>query len=159
MVPYYAHLALLYRALMNPATKGAKAMPSSSLRLWFGAALSDFASFRDFMGELAPEDLQGFWGCHARSQLILCGNFIIYLFVLATEPGDVTSAFNLLEGLHDTLQRLNRQDNLISELLLLPVTLRIDSFFTQAADRLRGGPAAIGTAAATSTLEATPNTI
>lgn len=60
---YYAHLALLYRALMNPATKVAKAMPSSSLRLWFGTALSDFASFTDFMSELNPEDLRGFWGC------------------------------------------------------------------------------------------------
>ncbi|KAK1716053.1 fungal-specific transcription factor domain-containing protein [Colletotrichum acutatum] len=153
---YYAHLALLYRALMNPATKVSKAMPSSNLRLWFGTALSDFASFTMFMSELTSGDLQGFWGCHARSQFILCGNFITYLFVLATEPGDVTSAFNLLESFHDTLQRLNRHIDSISELLLLPVTLRIDSFFTQAADRLRGGPAAISTAPATSTSASAP---
>ncbi|KAI3556415.1 hypothetical protein CABS01_03812 [Colletotrichum abscissum] len=153
---YYAHLALLYRALMNPATKVAKAIPSSSLRLWFGTALSDFASFTDFMSELTPMDLRGFWGCHARSQLILCGNFIIYLFVLATEPGDITSAFKLLESFHDTLQRLKRHVDSISELLLLPVSLRIDSFFTQAADRLRGGPVADSTTTAISTPGAAP---
>ncbi|KAK1463052.1 hypothetical protein CCUS01_08457 [Colletotrichum cuscutae] len=139
---YYAHLALLYRALMNPATKVAKAIPSSSLRLWFGTALSDFASFTDFM--------------NARSQLILCGNFIIYLFVLATEPGDITSAFRLLESFHDTLQRLKRQVDSISELLLLPVSLRIDSFFTQAADRLGGGPVADSTTTTISTPGAAP---
>ncbi|UQC75251.1 uncharacterized protein CLUP02_01904 [Colletotrichum lupini] len=153
---YYAHLALLYRALMNPATKAAKAIPSSSLRLWFGTALSDFACFTDFMSELTPLDLRGFWGCHARSQLILCGNFIIYLFVLATEPGDITSAFKLLESFHDTLQRLKRQVDSISELLLLPVSLRIDSFFTQAADRLGGGPVADSTTTTISTPGAAP---
>ncbi|OHE93549.1 hypothetical protein CORC01_11146 [Colletotrichum orchidophilum] len=146
---YYAHLALLYRALMNPATKIAKAIPSSNLRLWFGTALSQFAGFTKFMRSIRPKDLQGFWGRHARSQLVLCGNFIIYLFVLATEPEDVTSAFALLEGFHDALQQLNREADSTSQLLILPVTLRIDSFFMQAADRLRGEPAVGDPAAAT----------
>ncbi|WQF89344.1 hypothetical protein CDEST_14358 [Colletotrichum destructivum] len=135
---YYAYLALLYRALMSPATKIAKSTSSSSLCQWFSTALVKFESFTKFMNIISLEDLKGFWGRHARSQLVLCGNFLIYLFLLASEAADVTCAFRLIEGFHESLQRLKSQSEPTYELLILPVSLRIESFFTQAADRLRG---------------------
>lgn len=76
----------------------------------------------------------------ARSQLTLCGNFLIYLFLLAPSPEQVRVAFRLLERFHDSLQRLREwADDDASLGLLRPVALRIDSFFTQAAQNMRTG--------------------
>ncbi|GKT56688.1 thiamine transporter [Colletotrichum tofieldiae] len=134
---------------MSPATKNAKSISSSSLCQWFSTALVEFESFIKFMNSISLEDLKGFWGRHARSQLVLCGNFLIYLFLLASEAADVTCAFRLIEGFHESLQRLKSQSEPTYELLILPVSLRIESFFTQAADRLRG-PSLPGDAVTTS---------
>lgn len=76
----------------------------------------------------------------ARSQLTLCGNFLIYLFLLASTPTQVRSAFELLESFHESLQRLREwADDDASLALVRPVALRIDSFFTQAARIMRTG--------------------
>ncbi|KAG6358261.1 hypothetical protein INS49_014145 [Diaporthe citri] len=89
---YYAYTALLFRALMSPATAEARNDPSSNLCRWFGTAVAVFQAFTRFMDEVTSEDLQGFWGRHARSQLILCGNFIIYLFLQQPRSSDIQSA-------------------------------------------------------------------
>lgn len=47
---------------MSPATNEAKNDPSSNLCRWFGTAVAEFQAFATFMGEITPEDLQGFWG-------------------------------------------------------------------------------------------------
>lgn len=74
----------------------------------------------------------------ARSQLTLCGNFLIYLFLLASTPTQVHSAFALLESFHDSLQRLREWAIDDASLALVrPVALRIYSFFTQAARIMR----------------------
>jgi len=76
----------------------------------------------------------------ARSQLTLCGNFLIYLFLLASTPEQVHRAFGLLESFHDSLQRLREwADDDASLALVRPVALRIDSFFIQAARIMRTG--------------------
>lgn len=76
----------------------------------------------------------------ARSQLTLCGNFLIYLFLLASTPEQVHSAFELLERFHESLQRLRGwADDDASLALVRPVALRIDSFFIQAARIMRTG--------------------
>ncbi|KAI8200844.1 ncs1 nucleoside transporter family protein [Colletotrichum sp. SAR 10_76] len=64
---YHASQALLFRALMSPATNEAKSDPSSSLCRWFGTAVAKFQGFARFMEEVTAEDLQGFWGRHARA--------------------------------------------------------------------------------------------
>ncbi|KAF6823969.1 hypothetical protein CPLU01_11106 [Colletotrichum plurivorum] len=134
---YHAYLALLYRALMSPATNEAKKNPSSNLRRWFGTALADLAGFTRFMATVTAEDLQGFWGRHARSQLILCGNFLIYLFLLALEPPEVEAAWNLIQSLRASLQRLESQADSTSKLPIRPVALRLNSFFDQAPEQMR----------------------
>ncbi|KAL1862503.1 hypothetical protein VTK73DRAFT_6879 [Phialemonium thermophilum] len=126
---------------MSPVTKAAKSDRNSSLRRYFQDAVEDFAPFADFMDEITPECLHAFWGLHARSQLILCGNFLIYLFLLAPDPSQVQDTFRLLGRFHDSLQRLSAVADKVAIHILRPVALRIDSFFTQAAQIMRVGSA------------------
>ncbi|ERT01309.1 hypothetical protein HMPREF1624_02552 [Sporothrix schenckii ATCC 58251] len=134
---YYAAVALNFRALMSPVTKSAKHDPQSSLRRHFGSAIKEFGFFTDFMHGISPECLNEFWGLHSRSQLILCGNFLIYLFLLAPGPNQVRDTFALLGTFHDSLQRLSAVADQFAIGVLRPVALRIDSFFTQAAQLMR----------------------
>ncbi|PFH56702.1 hypothetical protein XA68_16117 [Ophiocordyceps unilateralis] len=136
---FYAAQVLLYRALMYPPTRAAKTTPGSNLRKWFPAALAEFESFADFLTCINKHDLFGFWGRHARSHLILCGNFLIYLFLLAWERRDIERAYRLLESFHLTVHELHDYDNVQAKSLLRAATLRIDSFFTQAAQIMRQG--------------------
>ncbi|PTB38740.1 hypothetical protein M441DRAFT_71094 [Trichoderma asperellum CBS 433.97] len=135
---YYAAQALLYRGLMYPATRAAKANPESNLRKWFVPALSEFQNFVCFFDSITEEDLRGFWCRHARSQLILCGNFLIYLFLLASDQGHIEAAYQLLQEFHHALKRLGETTHKPGRLLLRPARLRLDSFFRQAATILRG---------------------
>ncbi|PHH62266.1 hypothetical protein CDD82_2024 [Ophiocordyceps australis] len=136
---FYAAQVLLYRALMYPPTREAKTTPGSNLRTWFPAALTEFESFVNFLGCVNKHDLFGFWGRHARSQLILCGNFIIYLFLLASDRGDIERAYRLLEAFHQSVHELGDSDHVQVKTLLRAATIRIDSFFTQAAQIMRNG--------------------
>ncbi|KAL7811658.1 permease for cytosine/purines, uracil, thiamine, allantoin domain-containing protein [Trichoderma gracile] len=138
---YYSSQALLYRGLMYPATREAKADPESSLRKWFVPALGEFQSFVRFFDAITDKDLRGFWCRHARSQLILCGNFLIYLFLLATHQQHIEAAYQLLQEFHHSLKRLGETSYTPGRLLLRPVRLRLDSFFRQAATILRGSEA------------------
>ncbi|THC95823.1 hypothetical protein EYZ11_004693 [Aspergillus tanneri] len=135
---YYAAQVLLFRALMHPATKEARVDPESNLRQWFSAALDEFKSFTTFMDSLCGDDLGCFWPRHTRSQLILCGNFLIYMFLLAYTPHDIEAAYRLLESFQQSLQRLETAESIDGRLVLRPVTLRINSFFAQASDLLKG---------------------
>ncbi|CAK7204849.1 hypothetical protein SEUCBS139899_007611 [Sporothrix eucalyptigena] len=134
---YYAAVALNFRALMSPVTKAAKQDPGSSLRRHFRSAIKDFGSFIEFMHGISPDCLHAFWGLHARSQFILCGNFLIYLFLLAPNHDEVRDTFALLGKFHDSLQRLSAVADKFAIGVLRPVALRIDSFFTQAAQVMR----------------------
>ncbi|KAF4454108.1 hypothetical protein FALBO_15885, partial [Fusarium albosuccineum] len=111
----------------------------SSLRQWLSTALAEFELFVTFMAYISEEELTRFWGRHARSQLILCGNFLIYLFLLASEPRDIEAAYRLLEKFHQALQRLGTTTDKAAEVLLRPVILRIDSFFLQATELIKHG--------------------
>ncbi|KAH7120265.1 fungal-specific transcription factor domain-containing protein [Dactylonectria estremocensis] len=136
---FHATQVLLFRGLMYPATREAKATPGSNLRQWLTAALAQFKVFTAFMGEITEEELTGFWVRHARSQLILCGNFLIYLFLLASEPHDIEAAYQLLEKFHQSLQRLGATKDDAARALLRPAMLRIDSFFMQATELIKQG--------------------
>ncbi|KAH6668152.1 putative Zn(II)2Cys6 transcription factor [Plectosphaerella plurivora] len=134
---YYATQTLVYRALMSPATKAARADPSSNLRRYFRDARVEFSGFATFMTQVGGADLNGFWGRHGRSQLILCGNFLVYLFLLAHERDDVQAAFRLIESFHESLARLETLADSTARLLIRPVALRMNSFFVQAPDLMR----------------------
>ncbi|KIX97147.1 uncharacterized protein Z520_07261 [Fonsecaea multimorphosa CBS 102226] len=140
---YFATQILLFRALMTPASMAAKNNPLSSLRRFFGAAIEQLRAFLDFMNEITLEGLQAFWGrrksSYGRSQLILIGNFLIHLFLLSSNPEQVSGTFRLLEHFHESLQRIGELVDEESVGLIRPVALRIDSFFTQAAQIMRRG--------------------
>ncbi|KAL2831470.1 fungal-specific transcription factor domain-containing protein [Aspergillus cavernicola] len=137
---YFAVQALLFRALMSPARMSAKSDPNSSLCRHFDLAVGEFRNFTLFMDRITRTCLHAFWGGHARSQLTLCGNFLIYLFLLAPSPEQVHAAFELLGSFHESLQRLREwADDDASLALLRPVALRIDSFFLHAARIMRNG--------------------
>ncbi|KAF9890510.1 hypothetical protein FE257_005915 [Aspergillus nanangensis] len=145
---YFAVKALFFRALMSPATRAAKSDPDSTLCRYFDEAVGNFQAFAIFMNQISQRCLHAFWGGHARSQLTLCGNFLIYLFLLAPSPTQVHASFRLLESFHEALQRLREwADDDASLGLLRPVALRIDSFFTHAAQTMRSGmgPSPTGT--------------
>lgn len=100
----------------------------------FGGRVSEAVdAFRDSHADIAL--------CtDARSQLVLCGNFLIYLFLLAPSPGQVQATFQLLERYHESLLRLREwADDDASIAFLRPAALRMDSFFTQAAQIMRTG--------------------
>ncbi|KAL4886063.1 fungal-specific transcription factor domain-containing protein [Aspergillus karnatakaensis] len=139
---YFAVQALLFRALMSPAKMSAKSDPTSTLCRHFDLAVNEFQKFTRFMDRINQACLHAFWGGHARSQLTLCGNFLIYLFLLAPSPAQVHAAFELLGSFHESLQRLRGwADDDASLALLRPVALRIDSFFLHAAHIMRNGMA------------------
>ena len=59
---YYATKVLLFRAILSPASKEARADPNSSLRRNFHEAVHEMDIFAAFMDEVTEGDLQGFWG-------------------------------------------------------------------------------------------------
>ena len=141
---------------MHPPTRQAKTTPSSNLRRWFPEALIAFEAFVDFLSCVNKADLFGFWGrrmscpsfihtqpltpiTDARSQLILGGNFLVFLFLLASERRDIERAYRLLESFHGTMHALYDVDHVQINTLLRAATIRIDSFFSQAAEIMRGG--------------------
>jgi len=141
---------------MTPASMAAKNNPHSTLRRYFGAAVEQFGAFLAFMNEITLEGLRAFWGrrqslpivvgtqltkIDGRSQLLLTGNFLIYLFLLSSSPEQVRATFRLLELFHESLQRLSDLVDEESVGLMRPAALRIDSFFTQAAQIMRRGSA------------------
>jgi len=78
--------------------------------------------------------LHCFWGAHARSQFVLCGNFLVYLFLMAPTPDRVQATFRLLESVTTALKRLREMADTEDAIALLrPTLLRMDTLFTQAA--------------------------
>ncbi|KAL2684532.1 hypothetical protein Neosp_005610 [[Neocosmospora] mangrovei] len=117
---YYATHVLLFRGLMYPATKAAKANPGSNLRRWLSTALAEFDNFTTFMAYITENELTSFWG-------------------RPTEPRDVEAAYRLLEKFHLSLQRLGATEDIAAKVLLRPVILRIESFFIQATELIKTG--------------------
>lgn len=59
---FHATQVLLFRSLMHPATKMAKATPGSNLRQTITIALKELEYFTTFMSRITKEELDGFWG-------------------------------------------------------------------------------------------------
>jgi hypothetical protein len=138
---------------MTPASRDAKNNPQSSLRRFFNQAVEQVDRFLSFMDEVSLEHLQAFWGrrkfvvptatnielmvIDARSQLILIGNFLVYLFLLSSSLEEVRATYKQLEHFHESLQKKCELVDEGSLHLIRPVALRIDSFFTQTAQIMR----------------------
>ncbi|QYT00068.1 Zn(2)-C6 fungal-type domain-containing protein [Trichoderma simmonsii] len=136
---FYTTQVLLYRALMHPSTREAKLKASSNLRKWFPEALLAFDGFVQFISHLDKNNMVGFWGRYARSQFVLCGNFLVFLFLVASERGDIEHAYGLLETFHQAMNSLWDVSNEEVTALLRAAKDRIDSFFSQAAQVIRRG--------------------
>ncbi|KAL7908462.1 hypothetical protein GGI35DRAFT_454221 [Trichoderma velutinum] len=136
---FYTTKVLLYRALMHPSTREAKLKPDSNLRKWFPQALVAFDGFAQFLSHLDKSNMVGFWGRYARSQFVLCGNFLVFLFLVASERSDIEHAYGLLETFHQTMSGLWDVSNEEVTALLRAAKDRIDSFFSQAAQVIRRG--------------------
>ncbi|KAF3056693.1 Transcriptional activator protein [Trichoderma lentiforme] len=136
---FYTTQVLLYRALMHPSTREAKLKASSNLRKWFPEALLAFDGFVQFISHLDKSNMVGFWGRYARSQFVLCGNFLVFLFLVASERGDIEHAYSLLETFHQAMNGLWDVSNEEVTALLRAAKDRIDSFFSQAAQVIRRG--------------------
>ncbi|WAO88914.1 Zn(2)-C6 fungal-type domain-containing protein [Fusarium falciforme] len=131
---YYAVKTLYLRALMWPSHMAAKTDPKSALRRYYDKALREFSPFVDFLDRIDSRSLNSFWGDHARSQLVLCGNFLVFLFLMAPTSDKVQETFRLLEGVHSALKRCrDMAENEEAVALLRPVLLRVETLFTQAA--------------------------
>ncbi|KAK2612621.1 hypothetical protein QQS21_001393 [Conoideocrella luteorostrata] len=118
---------LLYRALMQPATEP-KAVIGSHLRTLLLEAIEDFDSLPQYLGEMSEHDLNGFWGRHARSQLVSCINFIIFLNLGAVEAGDKKLSRELLDRLACSMRRLQPLASAEARLFLAPAMMRLKSF-------------------------------
>ncbi|RFU74228.1 fungal specific transcription factor domain-containing [Trichoderma arundinaceum] len=136
---FYTTQVLLYRALMHPSTREAKLRPDSNLRKWFPEALLAFDGFAQFLSHLDKNNMVGFWGRYARSQFVLCGNFLVFLFLVASERGDIEHAYGLLETFHQAMNGLWDVSDEELTALLRAAKDRIDSFFSQAAQVMRRG--------------------
>ncbi|KAF4463450.1 fungal specific transcription factor domain-containing [Fusarium albosuccineum] len=131
---YYAVKTLHLRALMWPSHMAAKTDPNSALRRYYDKALREFSPFVDFLDGIDARSLNSFWGDHARSQLVLCGNFLVFLFLVAPTPDKVQETFQLLERVYSGLKRCrDMADNEEAVALLRPALLRVETLFTQAA--------------------------
>ncbi|GAO13405.1 hypothetical protein UVI_02014120 [Ustilaginoidea virens] len=79
---------------------------------------------------------------YARSQLILCGNFLVYLFLMAAERQHIEAAHKMLEDFRLKVNRMSLTDHVPTKALLRATTIRTNSFFAQAASVMRHGPEA-----------------
>lgn len=64
---------------------------------------------------------------------------MIHLFIVAAGPDDIKIAHRVLSSFHQSLQRLATTQYYVGKLLLRPVALRVDSFFSQASEIIRRG--------------------
>lgn len=78
----------------------------------------------------------------ARSQLILCGNFLVYLFLMAADRAHIESAHKMLEDFRVKVNKISLTDHTPTRAMIRATTIRTNSFFAQAAAVMRHGPEA-----------------
>ncbi|KAH6648196.1 hypothetical protein BKA67DRAFT_409857 [Truncatella angustata] len=137
---------LLSWALMYPTTASARSGLDSNLRRHFASSLVNTQAFMPYVAAMGKGSLNGL--LPRRVFQPVCGgriftnmlqlrrahaidylwDYLIYLFLLAKEPGDVKQAYQLLEALQASLQELECVGNCKVKLLLKPVSFRVSSF-------------------------------
>lgn len=78
----------------------------------------------------------------ARSQMILCGNFLVYLFLMAAEREHIEAAHRMLESFRVKVNKIADTDHTPTKALIRATAIRTNSFFAQAAAVMRHGPEA-----------------
>ncbi|CZR60691.1 uncharacterized protein PAC_10587 [Phialocephala subalpina] len=128
---------LIYRALMSPATPESKQNPASRLCYYYNEALAEGEALMRFMGKLMGVDLHVFWPRHSRTNLILAGNHLIYLFFCASTEAQVAKAYSMLEKYRDILREMAKSADWSTIGLIRPSLLRTESFFHGAAEGIK----------------------
>ncbi|KUJ15951.1 uncharacterized protein LY89DRAFT_735093 [Mollisia scopiformis] len=128
---------LIYRALMAPATSESKTNPTSRLRHHYSGALAEGEALMTFMEKLSTMDLHTFWPRHSRTNLIVAGNHLIYLFFCASTQEQGTKSYGMLEKYRDILRNMAKAADWSTIGLIRPSLLRTESFFHGAAEGIR----------------------
>ncbi|BDD62292.1 hypothetical protein MAP00_007265 [Monascus purpureus] len=136
---FFAVKALVLRVIMSPATTLAKSNSCSNLNRYFQSSLEEFKPFVTLVTSIKPADLNAFWGRNARTHLVHCGNFLIYLFLCASTVEQVQESYSLLEAYHHALRFLATTMDNRGMRMLRPALLRIESFFQEALEIMRKG--------------------
>lgn len=140
---------------MSPATSGAKSDLTSRLRMHYDTAMHAGDQFMEFITQVTVADTYVFWPrrmhpCQpktsnkfanimpeSRTNLIISGNFLIYLFFCAATQAEVTKAYNMLQRYRDLLRSLAKSADWSTIGLIRPSLLRTESFFHGAAEGIR----------------------
>jgi hypothetical protein len=69
--------------------------------------------------------------------LVICGNFLIYLFFCASTEAQVARAYDMLQRYHDMLRSLADKADCTNISLIRPALVRAGSFFHGAAEGIR----------------------
>ncbi|KAL3425162.1 hypothetical protein PVAG01_04443 [Phlyctema vagabunda] len=136
-VTFFAVRFMVLRALMAPATATSKADPTSRLCQKFQLGLQEGQRFVEFMSGVRTMDVRVFWSRHSRTNLVICANFLIYLFFGASTAVQVKEAYDMLQRFHTDLRFLADVADWSTIGLVRPALLRVESFFQSAAEGIR----------------------
>ncbi|CAG8959687.1 hypothetical protein HYFRA_00001592 [Hymenoscyphus fraxineus] len=128
---------LILRQLMAPATPEAKSDPGSALCKYYAEALQEGEAFLQSMSHALTVDLESFWPRYSRSNLIVGGNHLVYLFFCASTETQVAKAYEMLQKYQDILNKASKITDWSTIGLIRPSLLRTDSFFRGAAEGIR----------------------
>lgn len=134
---FFAVKFLILRGLMAPATSESKSNPSSRLCYHYNSALAEGEAFMNLMTKIGSMDLHNFWPRHSRTNLIIAGDFLIYLFFCASTEEQVAKAYDFLQKYQDLLRAMAKASNWSTIGLIRPTLLRTESFFHGAAEGIR----------------------
>jgi hypothetical protein len=138
---------------MAPATPDSKTNPASRLCHYYTEALSEGEALIKYMNRLSTMDLHIFWprrktplnsilftsnyATDARTNLIIAGNHLIYLFFCASTEAQVAKSYSMLEKYRDILRSMAKTADWSTIGLIRPSLLRTESFFHGAAEGIR----------------------
>lgn len=139
---------------MAPATSESKSNPASRLCFLFDSALNEGRAFVTLMAKISHMNLHLFWPrrnflpdsildtctdalIDSRTNLIIGGDFLIYLFFCASTEPQVTQAYEMLQQYQESLQRMASLSDWSTIGLIRPTLLRTESFFHGAAEGIK----------------------
>ncbi|KAH8648199.1 fungal-specific transcription factor domain-containing protein [Tricladium varicosporioides] len=133
----YAIKFLILRQLLAPATHESKSDPDSNLCRHYALAMKEGENFVELVSKMCTTDLHVFWPRHSRTNLIIGGNHLIYLFFCSATEVGVAKSYELLQKYQDLLSSAVKKADWSTVGLIRPSLLRTDSFFHNAAEGIR----------------------
>ncbi|KAH6666699.1 fungal-specific transcription factor domain-containing protein [Halenospora varia] len=133
----YAIKFLILRQLLAPATHESKSDPDSNLCRHYALAMKEGENFVELVSKMCATDLHAFWPRHSRTNLIIGGNHLIYLFFCSATEVGVAKSYELLQRYQELLSSAAKKADWSTVGLVRPSLLRTDSFFHNAAEGIR----------------------